>query len=331
MVTTGCGHGRSARLSGLGIGVDLPRGWNGRISKSDRPVRGAAVLVVANERLRTRVVLSETLKGYDAPPEPARIAPNERRASVDRYVLKSGRAFWLHATLGSKRSIGGVNAVLGSLSVEPRTRPLRAAPDPPPARALRPPQLLPTPAGVIAQCRRAQARSSHTLICPLRLPRPFVRWAGKLPRLTAYVLPAPGSAWSSRSDPRYRNRRAGGLSIGYGGPWEPDSGPDWRMHLWRNRPCCFLHFEIFWRRTGRRQVPAGARRAELAGRRGLLKDATSYGLASRTGDYLYWPNHTRFIWREHGIDYVATLHRFGTKVETRALLGRLIRELRPVR
>jgi hypothetical protein len=331
LVAAGCSHAHSSRLSGMGISVELPRGWHGRISTSREPVRGAAVLVASNRRLRARVILFETLRGYDAPAEPARIAPHERRASVDEYLLQGGRAFWLHASLGSKRSIAGVNAVLGSLSVEPRAHPLKPAPDPPPARALRPPRLYLAPAGVVAQCRRAQARSPFTLLCPRRLPRPFVRWASaKLPRLTAYVLPAPGAAWSSRSDPRYRNHRAGGLTIGYGGPWEPDSGPDWRVHLWRNRPCCFLHFEIFWRRAGKRQIPAGARPAELGGRRGLLKDASSYGLASPTGDYMYWPNHTRFLWREHGVDYVASLHRFGSLRETRALLSRLIRELRPV-
>jgi hypothetical protein len=62
----------------------------------------------------------------------------------------------------------------------------------------------------------------------------------------------------------------------------------------------------------------------------LLKDGTSWGLASPSGDYLYFSNHTRFLWRERGVDYVATLHRFGSLQETRALLGRLIRELRPV-
>jgi hypothetical protein len=51
-------------------------------------------------------------------------------------------------------------------------------------------------------------------------------------------------------------------------------------------------------------------------RRGLLKDATSYGLGS-PNDYLYFPNHTRFLWHENGVVYVVTLHRFGTKREAR--------------
>ena len=328
LIATACGHGGS--LHGMGVSVRLPSGWHGRISKQNDPVPGAAYIAIANASLRAKVTLTETLTGFDAPAEPVRIEPRERRAWVDRYVVKSGRAFWLHASLGSRRSIRSVNAVLASFSVRPRAEPLRPAPDPPPARALRPPQLVPTPAPVLAECRRAQARWPRPILCPARLPRPFVSWRGHVPPIGASMLPAPGTSWSSRSDPRYRHRRAGGVTIGYGGPWEPDSGPDWREHLWRNRPCCFLHFEIFWRRSSRREIPPGARPATLGGHRGLIKDASSWGLASPTGDYMYFPNHTRFLWRENEVDYVATLHRFGTRAETRALLGRLIRELEPV-
>ena len=327
LLATACGHAHRARLRGMGISVDLPRGWHGSISRRERPVRGAAFVVLANASLRSKLTLSETLAGYDAPAEPARIEPGERRASVDRFVVKSGRSFWLHASFGSRRSIRSVNAMLASLSIEPRAQPLRPTADPARTRALRPPQLFPVPERIVAQCHHAQARSSYAILCPQRLPRPFVR--PRL-RLTAYILPAPGAHWSSRSDPRYRHRAAGGLTFGYGAPWEPDSGPDWRIHLWRNRPCCFLHFEVFRRAAGRRQIPAGARPATLGGRHGLLADASSWGLASPTGDYLYFPNHTRFLWSEHGVDYVATLHRFGTRAETRGLLDRLIRELRPV-
>jgi hypothetical protein len=327
LLATACGHTHAGRLSGMGIEVDLPRGWHGNMSRQERPARGAAVVVLANSRLGARVVLSETLTGYDIPAEPVRIEPRERHRSVDRYVRRSGRAFWLHVRLGSRRSIPAVNAVLASLSVEPRSHPLRPAPDPVPTRVLRPPRLFPIPARVAAQCRLAQARSSLPILCPRRLPRPLIR---PRMRLAASFLPAPGAHWTSRSDPRYRNRAAGGLTFGYGGPWEPDSGPDWRIHLWRNRPCCFLHFEVFRRAAGPRQIPAGARPVTLGGRRGLLKDGTSWGLASPTGDYLYFANHTRFLWRENGVDYVASLHRFGSLQETRALLGRLIRQLLPV-
>jgi len=320
-LATACGHTETGarRLTGLGISVDLPRGWHGQISTSNRPALGAAVVAVANRRLGVRVVLSETLRSENLPVQAARIERNWRLSIADRYFLKSGRAFWLHATFGTrppaKRAIRSLNAVLGSLNVERRERPLRPAPDPQLAKAFVPPRLLPLPARVVGECRRAQARASFPILCPRRLPRPFVKSPVKF---AAYVIPGPAGHTPL------------GLGFGYGAPWEPDSGPDWRLHLWRNRPCCFLHFEVFRRASGRRQVPAGARRAILGGRRGLLKDATSWGLGSSTGDYLYFPNHTRFVWSEHGVDYVATLHRMGTLRETRALLARLIRELRPV-
>jgi hypothetical protein len=208
----------------------------------------------------------------------------------------------------------------------------RRAPDPPREAALRAPPLFSTPTRVVTQCRQAQNRASFPILCPLRLPRAFIgRLRDEPPAISATKLPAANASWKSRSDPRYRRRSFGGVSIGYGVPWEPDSGPDWRLHLWRNRPCCFLHFDVFRRAEGRAQIPAGARPATLGGRHGLLKDATTYGLASRENDYLYFANHTRFLWREHGVPYVATLHRFGTRRETRDLLDRLIRELRATR
>jgi hypothetical protein len=347
------------RVTGLGIRIDLPRGWEGRISERGWPLPGAVLVHIASFPLPARddddaskarkavgrndvlLVLSEGLRGTTLPLERPRIEPGHRLASIgpyffiDQYFVASGRVFLLHATFGSKSPpknlIRSVNAALASLSSEPRTRPLRPPPDPAPPRALAPVRLLPTPLRVLNQCRLAQARSSFPILCPALLPRPFLGWPrGGPPEPAAERLPAPGASWRSRSDPRYRKRSFSGVSIGYGAPWEPDSGPDWRVHLWRNRPCCFLHFEVFWRQKGRRHVPAGARPATLGGRRGLLKDATSFGLASRKNDYLYWANHTRFLWRENGVDYVATLHRFGTKQESRTLLGRLIGELRPV-
>ena len=342
------------RLSARGVRVALPPGWDGRITARRWPLPDAATVSLASFPLasgddtaasRARkamgrndvlLVLSETLPARGAPAEQPRIDPRERRASVDRYVIASGRAFVLRASFGSRppprKLIERVNAVLARLAIGACRQPLKPAPDPAPASALAPARLLPTPIRILTQCRLAQARSPFPILCPARLPRPFLSWPrAEPPRPAAERLPAPGTSWRSRSDPRYRQRSFGGVSIGYGAPWEPDSGRDWRLHLWRNRPCCFLHFEVFWRREGGRHVPAGARPAKLGGRRGLLKDASSYALVSRDNDHLYFPNHPRFLWREKDIPYVATLHRFGTKRETRALLARLIRELRPVR
>ena len=342
---------RVKRLTAHGVSIEVPPGWEGRVSRRGGPLPGAAIISVGSFPISAReggtpltppremqredvlLVLSETLPNQKLPPERPRIEAVGRRGSVDRYFVASGRAFLLHATFGSRRPparmIGHANDVLASLKIEARERPLRPAPDPAPDRALRAPRLFSTPIRVVTQCRLAQTRSSFPILCPLRLPRPFIGWPrDDLPAIAATKLPAPNASWKSHSDPRYRRRSFGGLSIGYGAPWEPDSGPDWRLHLWRNRPCCFLHFEVFRRAAGRAQIPAGARPATLGGRQGLLKEATSYGLASRENDYLYFANHTRFLWRERGVPYVATLHRFGTRRETRALLGRLIRELR---
>jgi hypothetical protein len=123
----------------------------------------------------------------------------------------------------------------------------------------------------------------------------------------------------------------GGISFTYGAPWEPDSGPDWRQHAWRNRPCCFLHLDLWHALRGTPTLPETARPATLGGRKGDLALATSAGLGCGVGNAgAYFCNHVRFRWRQGGTWYVATLHSFGN-AETTVLLGRLIRELRPIR
>jgi YVTN family beta-propeller protein len=107
--------------------------------------------------------------------------------------------------------------------------------------------------------------------------------------------------------------------MGYGAPWESESPSQPTPHLWRNRPCCFLHFVI------QRARPApGARPAVLGGKSGRLLPASG---SFNSGPYFV--NHVRFFFRERGVSYVATLHNFGNR-ETTALLGRLIAQLRPV-
>jgi hypothetical protein len=100
--------------------------------------------------------------------------------------------------------------------------------------------------------------------------------------------------------------------------------------LWRNRPCRFLHFEIWRSLGGVPPFPESARHAILARHAGDLAPAASYGVSCGTGDAaVFFCNHTRFRWRDHGAWYVATLHRFGTQRETRILLARIIGTLRP--
>ncbi len=194
-----------------------------------------------------------------------------------------------------------------------------AAPaDAPPPGVLRPAPLVPLAPQTVAKCRRF-ARAAHVaLLCPRRLPRSWVGPPGfPPPRLTADRVLARGVG----------QRPTIGVDFHYGFAWEPSHGPGWRRHLWRNRPCCFLHFEVY-RRPDRRPVPWRARPAVLGGRPGLLLAARGYGI-SAPGHRGYWANHHTFFWRERRTNYVASLHLFGPG--TRALLDRLVAELRPVR
>ena len=177
----------------------------------------------------------------------------------------------------------------------------------PVARSAKTVVLLPTPRLVVEECRRAQDEGRFRMLCPRVLPRAAIGWPGQ--------LPPPLRAAPIRSS---SGRRADGVDVGYGAPWESAS-PGWRQHLWRNRPCCFLHFVV------QRGAPVpGARPVVLGGRRGRLLPASSFGY---TGPY--FGNHVRFFFRERGVDYVVTLHSFGNRATT-SLLGRLVAALRPV-
>jgi YVTN family beta-propeller protein len=177
----------------------------------------------------------------------------------------------------------------------------RRNPDPP-AHSARIIRLVPTPAPVVAECRKVQAQRRFPMLCPRVLPRPLIGWPPGHP-------PAPLAA-----GPIGRAPRSEGIDISYGAGWDDPKNP----HAWRNRPCCFLHFVV------QRGRPApGARPIVLGGRRGTFLPGNS---SSYYGPY--FGNHARFFFRERGVPYAVTLHSFGR--ETRKLLGRLIRALRPV-
>ena len=176
-----------------------------------------------------------------------------------------------------------------------------------PARSAKIEHLAPTLASVIEQCRRVQEEANFRMLCPRVLPRAVIGWPGQPPPpLRAGLIRS-----SARGGPD-------GIDIGYGAPWE-DGSSGWRQHLWRNRPCCFLHFVV-----QRGASLLGARPALLGGKSGRLLPANSSGYTGR-----YFGNHVRFFFRERGVSYVVTLHSFGNR-ETTRLLGRLIAELRPV-
>jgi hypothetical protein len=133
----------------------------------------------------------------------------------------------------------------------------------------------------------------------------------------------------------FRYRDGGGevvqFTYQYGAPIEPESGRAWRQRVWENRPCCFLHFDLYRRLNGPSHIRPGSHAAVLGGKRGLLSDAAGYGLACGAGNRgIYFCNHTAFAWRQNGTWYIATLHYFGKRA-TRLLLGRLIHELGPTR
>ena len=152
-----------------------------------------------------------------------------------------------------------------------------------------------------------QADANFRMLCPRIIPRAVIGWPGQPP-------PPLESAPISLS----RGRPPVGLDVGYGAPWEGQSSQV-REHLWRNRPCCFLHFVV-----QRGRPASGARPAVLGGRRGRLLPATSTSYGGP-----YFGNHVRFFFRQAGVSYVVTVHSFGNP-ETTALLGQLIAELRPI-
>jgi YVTN family beta-propeller protein len=170
---------------------------------------------------------------------------------------------------------------------------------------------VPVSARVASRCRLIQKLAGAPLLCPTLLPRATVGYPG---------LPPPAVLVQPTSD--YFRRPIAGVDISYGAPWE---GPGWRAHRWRNRPCCFFHFNVFRRAPGKRAIPPHARPAILGGKHGLLVR----GREDAAYDALYSPNHVRFLWREAGVDWVATLHSYG-ETATEWLLGRLIASLRPV-
>lgn len=179
------------------------------------------------------------------------------------------------------------------------------------------PRLYALPKQAATQCRLA----GQVRLCPTRLPRATI----------GYSRPRPPQLVAERYGPsRNGSGTLAGLTFGYGAPWEPDSGNDWRHHLWRNRPCCFLHFELWHAVLGTPPFPDDARRRSLGGHMGDYAPATGYGLACGPGNGgVFFCNHARFRWKQSGDWYVATLHRFGTESDTRRLLDRLIRQLRP--
>jgi hypothetical protein len=190
--------------------------------------------------------------------------------------------------------------------------------DPAPKAAFAAVRLYPLPKRALTQCHLARA----VQLCPRRLPRAWIAYprGAAPPRLAAERFAAG----------RNGNAVEVGISFSYGAPWEPASGADWQQHLWRNRPCCFFHFDLWHALRGKPTFPETARPATVGGVRGDLALAMGAGLGCGAGNAgVYYCNHVRFRWKRGGSWFVATLHSFGN-AETTVLLGRIIRELRPI-
>jgi YVTN family beta-propeller protein len=140
------------------------------------------------------------------------------------------------------------------------------------------------------------------------LPRPFV---GQPP------FPSPGVLVGERPPV---------INIGYSAPVEGDSSAELRRNLWRNDPCCFLHFDVQPESVygPPRWHPKAGHPATLGGRRGWLRSAESRSYDGSA----YFSNHLRFFFEDAGEHYVVTLHDFGPN--TVKLLDVLMEELEPV-
>lgn len=165
------------------------------------------------------------------------------------------------------------------------------------------------PPVVFKACRTAAANQSFRILCPTALPYPAVGWPpGSLPPPMYVAL--------------QNDSREFEINVSYGAPWEQASGTDWKQHLWRNRPCCFVHFVLSVQRVGERGGPsANAQQMMLGGRTGRLELANGRGS--------YFGNHLRFFFADSGTHWVASLHSFGAGTEQ--LLKFLVAGLQPVR
>lgn len=161
--------------------------------------------------------------------------------------------------------------------------------------------LWPVPNRVLHACRAAQARASFVVLCPSRLPvatRALFPWE---PLAALEVLRSPQALDFTYDAP------VGGLGVS--------------QTLALDRPERFLHLVVGLATEG---VPPGARHAWLGGHWGMLAPASA--VDSYQGPY--FADHARFVWRGHGVRYVATLHTFGERATT-ALLGRIVASLVP--
>jgi streptogramin lyase len=210
----------------------------------------------------------------------------------DMKVVRGGiRRMVIASTLVAWAVALGACSLGGSRAHQP-SRPQASSLPAGPTASIR---LVPVPDALIMACRRAQRRASHPFLCPSRLPRPYRHYLPLRPLAFGAVFLAHQAV----------------VDVSYA----TDHG--------RGHPDEFLHFVVGRATEG---LPHNGRPARLGGRRGLLAPASSG--SSFVGPY--FANHVRFLWREHGVSYVATLHLFDSgERATEVLLDRILRTLRP--
>jgi hypothetical protein len=188
--------------------------------------------------------------------------------------------------------------------------------DPPPKVAFAPVRLYPLPARALTQCRLARA----VQLCPQRLPRVWIAYRGDTPPALRAERFATG---------RNGNAIEAGISFTHGVPWEPTSGPDWRQPHGGIDRAAFSTSTSGTRCAASRHFPTrlDPRQSAAAGRPSYRRRSWARLWGGAAG--VYFCNHVRFRWKQGGSWFVATLHSFGNR-ETTALLGRLIRKLRPI-
>lgn len=177
-------------------------------------------------------------------------------------------------------------------------------------------KLFAAPLRMATQCRRAQRHVTFVVLCPTAMPHArdgtqpatFAQWADYPKAVTAKWLYAGGTYGGSETDPQ-----------------------DWSG----NSPDVFFHFFVFegqltaqllnLRGVPHPQVFLGRR--QLGGHTGNLYKQVSYSLCSECS----FTGHVTFIWKERGVTYAASLHRWSLQPSSQELnlLSDLIEHLRP--
>lgn len=174
-------------------------------------------------------------------------------------------------------------------------------------------RLYPAPADMRAKCLRAKPVVRFPVLCPTVLPRAkdgtkprtYVDWADSHEGATRADWLYAGASYSGSSDPEH---------------WE-----------WNN-PDFFLHFFVEQGRltprlldlTGTRYPQKLLGTRTLGGHHGKLYEQVSYAVCG-----CGFGGHYTFVWRQNGVKYAASLHRWLPKPTLRVLEA-LILHLKPV-